>query len=576
MIKALFSILILFISFQLFAEDKVCSHIYVDKDNLKLTDTEKKLICGDKSLEGYEDIPNYQASYYFTGFLQSRGYLQPEFETVEDILHVRVGKKTYVQRIHIISDVPSENDFVKQEIKRLFRKRLLTTDLLNSIEAEAHSILRQRGYPCSKVKSEVDAKTGVVTIQLLRLAFFNFGEVDKEPVEGLRENALDRYYPFVSNEPFNEDLLTLTEKRMTRSEVVQGTYFLENCSEDLKSFSMQQQFIVGPPRTIRFGVGASTEVGPMARVKWSNNRSGPMASLLSASLQASFRNQSLNFTADSFIFHSHPRRSLLSQLDVTRDSQYDFNQFLVRAKSHYKWTQDYGSRHQIYTLGPTLETGTYSTTDNTDTKNFKTGIIEGTLQWMSHSYELFDIHPQEGDVFTFNFDFRHPSMGFSDPLLKFDSSFVKLSRLMNLGRGTLISGIRLNAGTTWVDNDLPLSSLPPTVKFFGGGSDDVRGYLLKTLPRNDGLGALTRLGAKFELRKTYLWKESIEAFTFVDTAYFGDHSWNVKSVLWYTPGLGLRWLSPIGLVQGYAARALTLNPSEDNGNFFYAGLGGVF
>lgn len=575
MTKVLLLLTIFVISCSSHTKKKVCPQIYIH-GKLKLTDTEKKLICGDNKLEGYRDIPTYQASYYLTGFLQSRGYLQPEFKVEEDILHVHLNEQTFVKKVRVLSDHEDENLFVKEEIRRLYKRKLLTTGLLNSIEAEAHGIIRQRGYPCSKVKSEVDAKTGVVTIQLQRMSFFNFGEYEKEKVEGLRDNSLERYYPFVPNQTFDASLLKLTEKRLLRSEVVQGTYFLENCSLDAEKFSMEQRFITGPPRIIRFGAGASTEVGPMARVKWSNSRYGSMASLLSASLQASLRTQSLNLTADSFIWHGRPRRSILSQLELLRDSQFDFEQTLLRIKSHHKWTQDVGTRHRIYTIGPTFETGNYNTAEEVDRKSFSTGIIEGSLQYMSHRYELFDIHPQEGDVFAFNFDFRHPSLGFSDPLLKLDSSFVKLTRLMNMGRGTIIGGAHFTAGTTWVKDSLGLKGLPPSVKFYGGGSDDIRGFLLKTLPKNEGLGALSRLGLKFELRKTYLWKESIEAFSFVDSALFGDDSWNVDSRFWYSPGIGLRWLSPIGLVQAYGARALALNPAEDFGNFFYAGLGGVF
>lgn len=577
MIKVALFLTSLIISFSAFSKErKVCDHVYLHGDKIDLTDTEKQLACGDKEVEAYKDIPNYQASFYLTGFLQSRGYLQPTFETIDDVLHVKIGKKTYIEKIEVLTDIDSEKEFVGSEIKRLFKGKLLTTSELNSVEAEAHSIVRQRGYPCSKVLSEVNAQDGTVTIQLQRMAFFYFGEVDKEKIPKLRDNALDRYYPFHADQPFNENLLRLTEKRMTRVEAVQGTYFLENCSEDLKSFSMEQKFIVGPPRTIRFGAGASTEVGPMARIKWSNNRSKSMASLLSASLEANFRSQSLNLLADSFVWKNHPRRSILSQAQITRDSQFDYEQVVYSLKSQVKWTKDYGNHQRIYALGPGYETGTYSTTDSIDTKSFATGMILGSAQFTSHDYELFDIHPEGGDTLAASFDFRHPSMGFSDPLLKLNTTAAKLYRLANWGRGTVIGGIRLNAGTTWVSNDLTLKGLPPAVKFYGGGSDDTRGYLLNTLPKNDGLGALTKLGMKLELRRTYVWKETLEAFTFIDSALFGDKSWSVEQQLWYSPGIGLRWLSPIGLIQTYGARALSLNPNEDNGNFFYAGFGGVF
>jgi outer membrane translocation and assembly module TamA len=267
---------------------------------------------------------------------------------------------------------------------------------------------------------------------------------------------------------------------------------------------------------------------------------------------------------------------LFSQFELSRESQIDFEEFLITLKPHMKWTRDIGGYHHTYLLGPSYEAGTYHSKENIDTKSFSTGLLSGGIQIMSHSYEHYDIHPDAGDLFAINFDFRDPGLGFKERLLKLDSTYVKLARLSNWGRGTLVGGVRFNAGTTWVSDDVSLNGLPPTVKFYGGGSDDLRGFHLKTLPQNDGLGALSKIGTKLELRRTYMVKESIEGFTFLDFSYFGTQSWELDPQLFYSPGLGLRWLSPIGLVQGFVARAYRTDPYQDHGNLLYLGIGGVF
>lgn len=573
-LKLFFLLLISFLSISSFAKKQICPTIVLHGEKIKLDETEKRLICGDSEVEAYKKIPSYESSFIMTGFLQSRGYLSPRFEYLDNVLHVHVGKKSVVKKFEIISPDEKMATLVKEELRRLYRRKLLNTSTLNSIEAEALSLLRQNGYPCSKVKAQVDISKSTVIIDLGELNYFEFGEINKEKIKGLNDRALERFYPFESNQTFNEDLLTLTEKRMMRSEVVQGTYFLEGCSQN--DFNLSQNFLTGPPRTIRFGAGASTEVGPMVRIRWSNNRYKSMASLLSANAQASLRSQSLTLTADSYFWHHEPRRSLFSQTEIVRDSQIDYEQIVFRLKPHMKWTRDSEGHFKTYTIGPSYEGGTYYSKENSDPKSFSSGILEGALQWMSHSYELFDVHPQEGDLLSLNFDFRHPSFGFSDPLLKLDSNFVKLSRIGNWGMGTIIGGMRFNVGSTLVSDDVSLNSLPPTVKFFGGGSDDIRGFQLRTLPQNDGLGALSRASAKFELRRTNVYIESVEAFTFLDGGYFGDESGKLDKTLYYSPGLGVRWLSPIGLVQTYVARALKANPFTDSGNLYYIGLGGVF
>lgn len=569
-------LILIFFSSLAFGKTKLCSSIVMHGKKIKFTKTEKQLVCGDKKSEPYKNIPDYEASFVMTGFLQSRGYLQPRFETINHILHVHPGKTSDIKKFKVISQNKKLQREVKRELNRLFRKKLLSTDVLNSVEAEALALVRQRGYPCAKIKTQVDISQKLIQVELNEANYFEFGEVDKERLPGLRENALDRYYPFKANEMFNADLLSLTEKRMRREGVVPGTYFVESCEDNNTKFSLSQNFISGPPRTVKFGVGVSTEQGPMVRLKWKNSRYNSMASQLSANAQASLKTQSLTLTADSFIWHHEPRRSILSVAELTRESQVDYEQLSYSVDSRVKWSRDSEGYSKVYTLGPAYEAGTYSTDESNDTKSYASGALRGSALWMSHQYELYDFHPQDGKLFGYYFDYRDPAVGFSESLLKLDTTMLRLDRLTNWGRGTLIGGVRINLGTSWINDSATLNGLPPAVKYFGGGSDDVRGFTLKSIPENNGLGALTKVSGKFELRRTYLFIQSLEGFAFMDAAKFGDKSWKLNDVLYYSPGFGIRWLSPIGMVQTFIARAYKTHPYTDQGNLFYVGIGGLF
>jgi translocation and assembly module TamA len=562
---------------KLWAGVELCPGIVIHEANeITLTETEKNLICGDSKLKAYEKIPTYQAQFFFTGFLQSRSYLLPTYKTENGVLHVYVGKKSKLKKVIVHPDLDTSSKNLKKEIERIHKGHSLNPQKIDELEMEALSFLRRNGHACIKVETSIDPQTDTATLRLKNTNTYPFGKINKEPIKGLRSNALDRYYPFKEHELFDERLISLTKRRITRSQAVQGTYFLEDCSQQADNFSLTQHFIEGHPRTFRFGVGASTEDGPMARIRWTHHRHDSMASILGANLQASFRSQSLTLMADSFFWKHLPRKSLYSEFEIKRESQLDFEEVSVKIKPHIKWTRDFWNRHWVWTIGPSFENGTFLSQEINNTRTFSTASFEGGMQWMSHVYELFDLHPEEGDTFNFNFGARHPSLGFSDPLLKLDSSIMKLYRLGDSGRGAIIGGVRLNAATTWVSDDVSLTDLPPSVKHYGGGSDDIRGFFLKTLPRNDGLGALTKIGAKLELRRTRIFIETIEGFTFLDAAYFGDRSWSTAPRLWHSPGAGVRWLSPIGLVQAFVARSLVTKPYEDLGNFYFLGLGGTF
>lgn len=560
---------------------ELCPKIFIHSaEKIELNATEKKLICGDPDDLAYKVIPIYQAKYLLQGFLQSRGFSHPRFIYDQDVLNVYTEEKSNVQLIEVNADGDIDTKKFEKEIYKQFKNEIITPKLLDKIEAQAKSKARDLSYPCVKVSSIVEPLEGKVTLTLTGLKSFNFGQLSMEPIEGINEVALDRFTTFKADRPFTERDLLLTEKRYVRQGVVQGTYFDESCDLSKESFSIHQNFIIGPPHTIRFGVGVSTELGPMARANWANQRYDDMASSLEARLQASLKNQSIKLQANSYFWKSAPRRSLNSELSFERNDQDTFKESIASFRPHMQWTRDYKSRFWQWSLGPTLIASRYTTDIETDSKSLKTGSVEGGLLSQTHSYEIFDLHPEEGEFYQFNFDFRHPALGFIDPLLKLDLSYLKLLWLGNLGKGNFIAGLRINTSTTWIKDDVPGSSLPPSVKFYGGGTDDLRGFKLNSLPDNGGLGALSKFSTKLEFRKTNFFRQTIEGFTFLDASFFGEKSWHVESRLWYSPGLGIRWLSPIGLVQTYLARSLSNKSStsyaRDEGTFFYFGLGGVF
>lgn len=549
-------------------------------EKIDLSDIEKQLICGDPSDSAYKAIPLYQAKYLLQGFLQSRGYSNPRFEYVGNMLHVHTQEKSYLKTIAVNAATGIDAKRFERQIQRRYKKEVITPKLLNEIEAKAKSDARNESYPCVKVTSIAEPDLEKVTLNLSDLKNFPFGNLTRETIEGVNDAALTRFTSFKSYEPFTESDLILTEKRYLREGIVQGTYFQEYCDLEKNIFSLHQNFITGPPRVLRFGFGASTELGPMIRASWANQRYGPMASLLEARLQTSFKNQLLKLRADQYLWEETPRRSLNSELAFERNDQDTFSESNITFRPHLQWTRDSISRFWRYSTGPTFIASNYKTESESDEKSFKAAAIEATVQSKTHSYEIFDIHPEAGELYQLNFDFRHPDLGFSDPLMKLDLAYLKLLWLGNLGKGSSIAGLRLNAATTWVRDVVPISSLPPSVKWYGGGSDDLRGFKLNSIPDNNGLGALSKFSAKLELRKTHLFLPAIEGFLFMDSAYFGDRPWSLESRFWYSPGFGIRWLSPIGLVQTYLARSLSnkssANFERDDGTFFYIGIGGIF
>ena len=318
---------------------------------------------------------------------------------------------------------------------------------------------------------------------------YKFGAVKTEEVPGLEPSAFERFYPFRPDQPFDANKLQLTEKRLERSGTVDGSYFIENCDKGLSELSLEHRLLAGPPRVFGFGVGMSTEVGPMLRARWSNNRYGPMASKLEAIAKTDLRQQSLILAADLYRWPQRPRTSLLPKLELSREKQVDYEETNASLSSHLKKTYDSWTRDWEFSGGPTLLSGSYTTdTSEDDTGSFSGVAIEGRLSSMGHNYELYDFLPEEGSFFRFHFDYRAPEFGFEDKVLKLEAQHTALMRLWRWGRGHAIGGVRIGLFTSAVEKSSVLTKLPPSVKFYGGGSDDIRGFAYRQLPDNNGLG----------------------------------------------------------------------------------------
>lgn len=559
----------------------LCSHIYIyAPEEIELNDVERRLICGDKESIAYKEIPLYQAKIALEGFLQNLGYINSQINLKGNTIEIYSNEKIAVKHIDLkgkeLDQVPAEyQENILDDLSDKYKSYTITPGVLNQIEAYAKADFRNNSYACVDVKSNGIVDESRVILNLNHLKSYNFGIVDRASVEGIRPEAFERFYPFEPEEKFKAYKLTLTEKRFLREGVVQGTYFNESCAQD--EFTLTQSFITGAPRVIRLGIGANTEVGPILRAKWSNQRYGSMASLLSASLELSFRNQTLNLTSNHFHWPSIPRLSLRSTLDIYRDDQTNYVEETLKLRPHLEYRLDTEKRLWTMRFGPTFIWSNYSTkNDQQPEQTIRTGAIEGMVNLKSHLYELYDTHPQIGDNTTLAFDFRHPKFGFSDPLLRLELTTLKLWNVGNIGRGEGIIGAKIISGTTFVHDRVLIDSLEPSVRFYGGSSEDIRGFKLNSLPLNNGLGALSKLVFKLEFRKTHFIRADLETFVFTDAGRFGYKSFELDERTFISPGVGLRWLSPIGPVQGYYSRAFVNKSDIAADNFFFLGLGGGF
>ena len=566
---------ILFLSDAIYSEE-LCEGVQVkDLDELNFSETEKRLVCGDEKLSAWAKIPAYQAKFHMKSFLQSRGYLSPNIQITNNTLKIDPGKIHTLKNIRLMPSELIEAKRIEEGMIPLYRDLPITPKLLDQVESGIVEQLRENSYACAKAQALIFTNGEEVIVQAAKLDRYKFGEVELELDEAdVLPEAMKRFYPFEAEQGFNSKLLALAEKRVVRSGVAQATFFIEGCKN--AKLSLSQGFIWGPPRVLRFGVGASTELGPMLRASWSNNRYKNMASKLSAKIEASFRQQVLELKSDYYHWEGHPRRSVLTELEISRENQNDFEEVKLELGSGLKWGLDSVRRFWSWSVGPKFTQGFYNSDFEEDSKSFEAISISAGVKTLSHDYELYDFHPQQGSSFFAQVEHRPRELGFDNTLSRLGSGGTIVGKLFSSGRGVVVGAVRFLAQTGLVDDTVDLEDLPPSVKYYGGGSNDLRGFQLKSRPKNDGLGALSKLLVKTELRKTHFFNPALEGFLFYDSARFGERSLEISNQTYHSPGVGIRWMSPIGLAQFYYSQAITTSPTEQSDELFYAGLGGEF
>lgn len=144
----------------------------------------------------------------------------------------------------------------------------------------------------------------------------------------------------------------------------------------------------------------------------------------------------------------------------------------------------------------------------------------------------------------------------TDQVLGSNTSYLQATIWMrfirSFGSGNRLIA-RLNAGAISSSN---FAELPPSVRFFAGGDESVRGFGFDTLGPKDAdgnvVGGTNLLVASVEYER-HLWSNYYGAL-FVDAGNaFNDTDFDPE----VGTGLGVKWRSPLGTIRLYLAYPIT-------------------
>lgn len=397
---------------------------------------------------------------------------------------------------------------------------------------------------------DIDPRAGVADIELVYASGprYDLGRVSFQGDTPFDEELLARLVPFSPDTPYDADLVAKLSQNLQAS-----GYFDEvrvdalPDPEEGRRIPVKVQLGAVKPRTMGLGVGFSTDVGPRARANWTRHWVNPQGHRLGAETEVSAARQNVGAwyeipldppLTDSLRFTSGFQREELVDVESRR--------FTLGTQWQSKLPDDW---QRVVSLRWEQESYDFGDGSPDGRSSF---LIPGIGYSVTRSDNRLD--PSQG--YHLQADLRAAKEGIlSDADMTYASALAK-------GLYTLPGGHRVLArvqlgGIATTD----FGAIPPSLRFFAGGDQSVRGYDYQTLSPEDRQG--NKVGGRYlvvgSAEYQYPVAERWRIAAFVDRGNAMD---SLNAAMKTGAGIGVRWVSPVGPIRLDLAKAL-----DDPGGF---------
>ncbi|MEW6184756.1 MAG: BamA/TamA family outer membrane protein, partial [Thermodesulfobacteriota bacterium] len=288
------------------------------------------------------------------------------------------------------------------------------------------------------------------------------------------------------------------------------------------------------PKKLRFGLGYDTDKGPGLMARYRDLNVFQKGYEWNSELQLSERLQGLAFDF-TLPGSRHLEQKTILKAGVKRETgdPYTTRSYFAEYEHLFPFGRGRIGTGYLRLLGENFEVGTQ--------EGYSTLLIPGVRFWERR----FDdpAHPRQGFRYILETRGSAPFLGSSGYFLQW---LAQTDYLLPLGKGFSLL-LRAQAGNTLQTESL--KSLPPSLRFFAGGDQSLRGYDYQSLGPKDGsgkvIGGRNLLVGSLEMEKALTETWGLAAFYDLGNAFddFSDIGWK------HSAGLGLRLYTPLGPIR---------------------------
>nr|WP_050907869.1 autotransporter assembly complex family protein [Vibrio harveyi] len=472
----------------------------------------------------------------------------------ELIVNVQPGEPVRVKLMDVVISGEANQDeaFVKLlEKSPLKVGRILNQGEYDSLKSSIRNLALQRGYfngdfTLSRLEVVPELNEANVRLHYDSGIRYHFGSVEIFGSQ-IWEDRVESLRPFKTGEPYLVSEVGEYNQNLSNTDWFSSVFVEPDLSklDDGRELPIKVSLAPAAKNQLETGIGYSTDTGVRGTLKWKKPWVSARGHSFDTALSLSKPEQTITagykIPLDDVLQEYYQLQFGLKHLDNRDTESLESNLAVER-----HWITD-GGWHKTLYVRHLYE-------------NFSQGLQEDGVQFVLPGASFSRTRTRGGNMPMWG-DKQSVTVEYGDTALLSETRVLRL-----LGRTSWIRGIgqnhrglfRLEGGANITDE---FEKLSPSLRFFAGGDNNIRGYGYESISPKDASGALT--GAKYMVTSTLEYQYRVygnwwgAAFYDIGDAFNETPEWKAGA------GVGIRWASPVGPVSFDFAWGLDSEPDPE-------------
>ncbi len=467
-------------------------------------------------------------------------------------IHKGLPVKIKVMDVVISGEAKEDEEFANLIAKSPLKVgQILNQGEYDSLKSGIRNLALQRGYfngdfKLNKLEVIPELNEANVRLHYDSGIRYHFGPVEITGSQ-IWENRVESMRPFEIGEPYLVSDVGEYNQNLSNTDWFSSVFVEPDLSklEDGRELPIKVSLAPAAKNQIETGIGYSTDTGVRGTLKWKKPWVSARGHSFNTALSLSKPEQTITagykIPLDDVLREYYQLQFGLKHLDNRDTESLESNLAVER-----HWLTDGGWHKTVYVRH------LY--------ENFSQGLQDDGVQFVLPGATFSRTRVRGGSMPMWG-DKQSVTVEYGDPALLSETRVLRL-----LGRSSWIRGIgenhrglfRLEGGANITEE---FEKLSPSLRFFAGGDNNIRGYGYESISPVDESGALT--GAKYILSSTLEYQYRVYGNWWAATFYDIGDAFNDTPEWKSGAGVGIRWASPVGPVSFDFAWGLDEKPNNE-------------